>query len=178
VSAFGGPAARLATIALASLAAVGAGLVSQHVYDMQPCPWCALQRLIFVVIALCALVGLAWRSPLGRRVGSASALLMALAGVATALWHHYVAAASASCNLTFADRVLSTSGLDALLPQVFAPMASCADAKSHLAGIPYELWALALYLVLAAVALGSWRRSSSGASFGQPKSANWPGRRR
>ena len=155
-----GPAARLAAIAVASLAAVGAGLVSQHVYDIQPCPWCVLQRLIFVAIAAVALLGLAWRSPLGSRVGSALALAAALAGVATALWHHFVAAASASCNLTFADRVMSATGLDALLPEVFAPMASCADAKATLAGVPYELWALALYLLLAGVAFGIVRRQN------------------
>ena len=38
--------------------ALGAALVSQHVFDMQPCPWCVLQRLIFVALALAALLGL------------------------------------------------------------------------------------------------------------------------
>ena len=36
----------LGMIALVSLAAVAAALVSQHVFDMQPCPWCVLQRVI------------------------------------------------------------------------------------------------------------------------------------
>ena len=30
--------------------AVGAALVSQYVFDMLPCPWCTLQRLIFLVM--------------------------------------------------------------------------------------------------------------------------------
>ena len=38
--------------AFASLAALGAALVSQHVFGMDPCPWCVLQRLIFAVIAI------------------------------------------------------------------------------------------------------------------------------
>jgi hypothetical protein len=39
-------------IALVALAAVGAALVSQHRFGMEPCPWCVLQRLIFVGIAV------------------------------------------------------------------------------------------------------------------------------
>ena len=43
---------------LVPLAAVAAALVSQYAFDMQPCPWCVLQRLLFVVMALVALPGL------------------------------------------------------------------------------------------------------------------------
>ena len=39
--------ALFAFVAVVCVAALGAALVSQHVYDMQPCPWCVLQRLIF-----------------------------------------------------------------------------------------------------------------------------------
>jgi protein dithiol:quinone oxidoreductase len=132
-------------IALACLGAVGVALVSQHVYDMQPCPWCALQRLIFVAIALVALLGLAWRSAAGRRTVALLMLLLCGTGIAAALWQHFVAAASASCNLTLADRVLSATMLDSLLPEIFQPRASCADAAVDLAGVPYEFWSLGLY---------------------------------
>ena len=47
----------LLLIAGASLAAIGAALVSQHVFDMQPCPWCVLQRAVFAALALVAVVG-------------------------------------------------------------------------------------------------------------------------
>ena len=56
-----------------------------------------------------------------------------------------------------ADRVMSATGLDALLPHVFAPMASCADAKVMLFGVAYELYALVLYVGLAAVAVAVLR---------------------
>jgi lipoprotein signal peptidase len=49
--------ALLLLIAGASLAAIGAALVSQHVFDMQPCPWCVLQRAVFAAMALVALAG-------------------------------------------------------------------------------------------------------------------------
>ena len=149
--------ALLAGSALVSLGAVGAALVSQHVYDMQPCPWCVLLRLIFVALAAVALLGLAWRSGLGQRVGALLALAMAICGIATALWLHFVAAASASCNLTFADRFMAATGLDGLWPQVFAAYASCADAKTSLLGVPYEFWSLALFVGLGIAALAALR---------------------
>ena len=130
---------------LASLGAVATALVSQHVYDMQPCPWCVLQRLIFVAVALAALIGLLWRTSLGRGIAAALGLVLAAAGVAAALWQHTVAAQSASCNRTLADRIVSGLQLDALLPQVFAATASCADAAVRLLGLPYEYWSLAVF---------------------------------
>ena len=143
----------LVGVALACLAAVGAALVSQHAFGMQPCPWCVLQRVIFLAIALACGLGLAWRSAAGRRVGAGLALLLALGGVAAALWQHFQAAASASCNLTLADKIVSRwLQLDQLLPDVFEARASCADAAVSLLRIPYDFWSLALF-VLAAVAL-------------------------
>jgi protein dithiol:quinone oxidoreductase len=138
----------LLSVALVCLGAVGIALVSQHVYDMQPCPWCALQRLIFAAIALVALLGLAWRSAAGRRTVALLMLLLCGTGIAAALWQHFVAAASSSCNLTLADKVLSATMLDTFLPDVFQPRASCADAAVDLLGVPYEFWSLALYAAI------------------------------
>ena len=137
-----------AAVALACVAAVGAALVSQHVFDMQPCPWCVLQRLIFLTIALACGLGLLWRSATGRRVAASLGLLLALSGVAAALWHYFVATSSASCVQTLADKIVSgLLRLDTLLPEVFAPRASCAEGAVKLLGIPYPMWSLALFVV-------------------------------
>jgi disulfide bond formation protein DsbB len=144
----------LLALAALSLGAVGAALVTQHVFDMQPCPWCVLQRLEFVAIGAVALLGLVWSSALGLRVALLGVLALATAGMATALWHHFVASSSTSCNLTLADRIMSASGLPELLPDVFEARASCADAAVKLFGVPYQLWSLALFVTLAAAAVG------------------------
>jgi disulfide bond formation protein DsbB len=140
------------------LAAVAAALVSQHVFDMMPCPWCVLQRVIFVAIALVALLGWIVSAALPRRVAAGLMLALAGSGVAAALWQHFVAASSVSCNLTLADRIVSALGLDSMAPQVFAAYASCADAAVKLLGVSYEFYSLALYLLLAAVAVLLLRR--------------------
>jgi disulfide bond formation protein DsbB len=157
---FDRPTVALGLIAGASLAAIGAALASQHLFDMQPCPWCVLQRAVFAGMALAALVGLGvgalihtWRPALQpQRWVHAGALLatdlLATAGMAAALWQHFVAKSSASCNLTLADRIVSGLQLDALAPEVFAPRASCADAAVDLLGLPYEFWSLGLFAAL------------------------------
>ena len=139
------PARIYALTLIVSLGALGAALVSQHAFDMQPCPWCVLQRLIFLLLALAALLGLAWRSVFGSRLAAGVGIVLAALGAAAALWQHVVAAKSASCNLTLADRIVSGLQLDALAPQVFAATASCADAAVQLFGVPYEYWSLALF---------------------------------
>ncbi len=143
----------LSAIALLSLGAVAAALVSQHVYDMQPCPWCVLQRGVFVAIALACIVGLLWRTAAGRVVSASLIFLLALSGVAAAAWQHFVAAKSASCNLTLADKIISALKLDTLLPAVFSATANCADAAVNLLGVPYAFWAMGLFVVLGLMGL-------------------------
>jgi len=142
------PALVLALGATVSVAAIAAALVSQHVFDMQPCPWCVLQRLIFAAIALACVVGLLWRRALAQRLAGGAVILLAIEGVVAALWQHFVAAASSSCSLTFADRVMNSLGLDALAPEVFQARASCADAAVKLLGLPYECYSLGLFVLL------------------------------
>ena len=152
-------------IAGVSLAAVAAALVSQHGFDMQPCPWCVLQRLVFVLIALVALAGLAARSVTARRGIAFGLLLLCGAGIAAVLWQHFVAAASKSCNLTLADRIMAASGLPGLLPDVFEARASCADAAANLLGVPYEFWGLALFIAIEAAGLWLLLRARVSASW-------------
>ena len=153
-----GARALLAGIAGVSLLAVAAALYTQHIGGMLPCAWCVLQRLIFVLMAAAALLGLALPGlglpvAIGRRIGAGLALLLAGMGLAAALWQHVVANASVSCNMTLADKLMGATGLDSRFPEVFAAYASCADAKVNLAGLPYEAWSGALFLALSLAAL-------------------------
>jgi disulfide bond formation protein DsbB len=147
------PRLLLAGIAAVAVLAVAAALHTQHVWGMMPCAWCVLQRLIFLALAAAALLGLVLPGATGRRIGAALAMLLADLGLLAALWLHFVAAASASCDLTLADRVMGATGLDSRFPEVFAAYASCADAKVTLVGLPYEFWSGALFFMLSLVAL-------------------------
>ena len=147
------PGVLLAVMAALSVAAVGAALVSQHVYGMEPCPWCILQRVIFLAVALVCFVGF-----VSTRMAGVLALAFSLCGIAAALWQHFKAASSTSCALTVADQIVIAMKLDSLWPDVFLARASCADAAVKLAGLPYEFWSLALYLLIAVAAIAVVRR--------------------
>ena len=154
----GRPTTTLVVIALLCLAGVGGALVSQHVFDMQPCPWCVLQRMIYLAIAVACLVGIAWQRRPGRVISGLLVIALSVCGMAAALWQHFVAASATSCNLTLADRSIGATNLDSLLPDVFSPRASCAEAAVKLIGVPYDMWSLALFVVTALLAVTVLRR--------------------
>ncbi len=165
------PSARalLFTGALLALSAVGVALLTQHVGGMMPCPWCVLQRLQLVAIAAIALLGVLTTRPALQKASAAGVFLLAASGLAAALWQHFVAAATASCNMTLADRIVGGLGLDGLLPEVFAAYASCADAAVKIVGLPYEFFSGALFVFLAALAVWAWRAARRRGFFGASK---------
>jgi disulfide bond formation protein DsbB len=139
----------LLAMAALCVAGVGIALLTQHVFDMQPCAWCVLQRLVFLCVALAALLGMPWNTALGQRCSALVMLAFSLSGIAAALWHYFVAASSSSCNRSLAERIVVGLGLDGALPEVFEARASCADATAKLLGVAYPLWSLALFVILA-----------------------------
>ena len=154
------PGPLLASIAVLSLLSVLIALFTQHVLNMQPCPWCVLQRLVALAMAGTALLGWAahqLRLTTLRAALAAATLLLGIGGATAALWQHFVAAASASCAMTMADRIMGATGLDSRWPEVFAAYASCADAKAWLLGVPYEFYSLALFVLCGMAALLAMR---------------------
>jgi disulfide bond formation protein DsbB len=149
----------LVLVAILALGAVGVALVSQYVFDMQPCAWCVLQRLIYLAIAAVCLLT-AWAPPLLRRVGGLLALVLAASGVAAAYYQYTVAAKLLSCDQTFADKFISATGLDGAVPSVFGIYATCMDAVVKVLGVEYAMWSLALFAILLLLALrGLFKRA-------------------
>ena len=134
-------------VAALSVAAVAIALVSQYKFGMQPCPWCAFQRLLFLLVAAAAVLCVLGPRFVRGWPAAGLALSFSVAGAASALWQHFVASKSGSCAMTVADRILDGLGLFTLLPSVFEPKASCAEAAVDLFGLPYEMWSLGLFLI-------------------------------
>ena len=149
------PRLLMGLMALACGASVLAALYSQHELGMQPCPWCILQRMIFIVLAVVLGVGALLPITALRQGLAALAVLLAGSGVAAALWQHFVAAATNSCALTLADRIITATGLDLRWPDVFEVRATCAEAAVDLLGVPFEFWSLALFAIVGVAALTS-----------------------
>ena len=138
----------LVGVAILAFAVVAAAVVAQYQFDMQPCAWCVLQRFIYLVIGVLALVG-AFFANGARRGAVGLALLAALGGIAAALWQQLVAANSQSCDLTLAERIVTGLHLDRIAPQLFIAYASCADAAVNLIGVPFAVWSCAMFVLLA-----------------------------
>jgi len=162
------PRRALLLIAVLCLAAVGIALVSQYLFDMPPCAWCVMQRLIYLTIAALAILGallgaLFSKLPPERigRIALAACLLLAVAGAVAAGYQHNVAAQSFSCDMTFADRFMTASGLEALLPAVFGIYASCMDAAVTVLGVEYAVWSLGVFAVIAVIALAGILRKQA-----------------
>ena len=150
----------LSLIAFLCLAAVAAALISQHVFGMQPCAWCVLQRLIFLAIAAVCGLGLLLgkRNNALARIAAGAAAVLSAGGV-TAAWYQYTVAANMfSCDLTFADRFMVQTGLDAAMPWVFGIFASCMDARVDLLGVEYALWGLGLFCVTTVLSIAAASR--------------------
>ncbi|MFZ2651344.1 MAG: disulfide bond formation protein B [Burkholderiaceae bacterium] len=140
---------RFAAMALACAAALGLALLAQYSFGMRPCPWCSLQRVIYVAIATLGLLGSLITVRPVRLALATGVFVLAGLGAASALWQDLVAAKSSSCNLTLADKVLNALGAETLLPWLFQVTANCADSAVRVLGLAFETWSLALYLMLA-----------------------------
>ncbi|MFA7667289.1 MAG: disulfide bond formation protein B [Burkholderiaceae bacterium] len=152
------PGTLLALIAAFALAAVALAVVLQYGFDMQPCAWCSFQRVLFIAVALAALLARALQRVRPAHLAAvALTVLLAAGGVWAALHHPLVAAPAESCVYTFADRFLIRSGLDWYLPWLFEARASCAEANAPLLGLPFAAWSAALFLILGAMALAALR---------------------
>ncbi|XHS77762.1 disulfide bond formation protein B [Burkholderiaceae bacterium UC74_6] len=156
------PARALAGIAVASFASVAIALIAQHQFGVKPCPWCVMQRGIFLLIGALALIGLLLRG-VARRGALLLVAALAIAGVASAYYQHEVASLSFSCAQTLADRVINALGLEELWPYGFMVTGSCADAASYrLLGLPYEVWSGLLYLLTLGAAFVAFKASTKG----------------
>lgn len=140
-------------IAILALVAVGIALTTQHVLGMQPCVWCVFQRLVCILIAFAALIGVIFTN---RPMQVISALLVvgfSIVGVSAAVAQHNAVLAQDSCALSIADKIITWTGLDMSMPAVFEPQATCVDAAASLLGVPYEFWTLLLFVFLGLLAL-------------------------
>ncbi|HEY9105379.1 MAG TPA: disulfide bond formation protein B [Roseateles sp.] len=149
------PARALAGMAVASFAAVGAALVAQHQFGVKPCPWCVLQRAIFLLIGALSLLGwLVQAKRFARQTVLVVVLVLCAAGLTAAIFQHEVASQTATCAMGLADNIVTALNLEELWPSVFMITANCADAaKERLLGLPYEVWSGLLFTAFGALGL-------------------------
>jgi len=139
----------LALCAFASLGGVAVGLVLQHQFGMEPCAWCVVQRMFYVLVGGFSLAALALG---GMPIAALGAMLLAdlsaTLGLASALFHQFVAARPGGCGITIADKFLMATSLHEHLPWLMNPTALCDEANQPLLGVPFAVWSIALFTLL------------------------------
>lgn len=87
---------RLAFAALATgvFGLVGAGMFLQQLYHLNPCPLCIFQRVLYLVVGVLGLTGLALPADarLARRILLVLLAAVSLTGLATAAWQTWMQA--------------------------------------------------------------------------------------
>jgi len=149
------PARTLAGVAVACFAALAFALIAQHVFEVKPCPWCVMQRGIFLVIGIVSgLAALVAPSNGSRKAVLGLVVVLAICGVAAAVFQHQVAANMESCAMTLADRINNALNLEERWPFMFMVTASCAEAAAYrLLGLSYDIWSGLLFLLLGLTSL-------------------------
>ena len=149
------PRPLLAAVGLVAAGALVLAAYLQHVRGFEPCPWCVLQRLLVLLVALAA--GIGALLPMGagqsRAASAVAAALLSVAGFATAIYQHVFAARSDSCALTLADRVIGGLRLAEFWPAMFEATARCDEANLPWLGVPFALWGALTFLITASGSL-------------------------
>jgi protein dithiol:quinone oxidoreductase len=137
--------------------ALGTALYLQHANNLDPCPWCVVQRMVFVLIGLVALAGALHRP---RAFGVTAYLsvigLLTISGIAAATYHIHLQsdpARAAQCAGSFVERLLDCLALGTMIPSLFQYDGPCTLKPWSLFGLSIPEWSLVAYvLVLVAVA--------------------------
>lgn len=136
----------------------------QHGKDLDPCPWCVLQRMIFIVVGLCALAGALHRP--GRTGVVFYGLLtgsIATAGIAAAGYHIWLQSdptRALSCAGGQLERILDASRVGKMIPPLLQYDGPCTLKPWSLLGLSIPEWALTSFtlILLASIIIAYWAR--------------------
>ena len=142
-------------LAAASLGLLAGGLILGDLLRLQPCYLCNFQRLIYMVLALFALCGVAF--PEWHRLWSALFGLAALGGVATAAqqsWMQYAPDKVVECGFgdpTLVERIVDWLGLQ--WPSMFMVTGFCTNTDWIFLGLSLANWSGVCFLLLVITAI-------------------------
>jgi disulfide bond formation protein DsbB len=127
-----------------SIGTLSIDLLYQRLFDRQPCPWCNVEQLSFLVVAVGTALGVAVRrSTISAGVLAGLVLVLAASGIA-ASFAQLDAEKSASCDLATADHIIAGLRLDRVLPALIHAPARC-DAAKALLDPRYWRWSAGVF---------------------------------
>lgn len=135
-------------------------LYAQYVLNMDPCPLCILQRVVFIAMGLAFLVG-GLHAPRnqGRWIYAGLTVLLALIGIGIAGRHLWIQTLPAdqvpSCGAPLGymlETRAGNGGLIGVLEKVLTGSGECAKVQPIL-GVPMPAWSLLWFVLLGVLAI-------------------------
>lgn len=150
------PRVFFAVVGLASSSLVGGGLVLAHSLNLAACPLCILQRMLYLLLAVLAL--LAWpfaTRPGAVRLAGALMSLTALAGTGIAAYQtwlqRFARGVSCTADQPWWERFVDWAGSQ--LPWLFEATGLCSEAGWKFLGLSIAEWSLLAFSVFTFAAL-------------------------
>lgn len=135
---------------------LGFGYYMQYARGLEPCPLCIFQRLAYLGVAACALLGLIWRGPIGERVALVGAGVCALGGAAIAgrqIWLQFLPPEQIPECGPGLDFMLETFPLSETLRMVLTGSGECAKVDWTFLALSIAEWSLFWFVALLALSV-------------------------
>jgi disulfide bond formation protein DsbB len=137
---------------LGCLAILAIALYLQHFKDLDPCPWCIVQRLDYIAIGLLALTA-ALSRPARVGVGVYSVLvgILALAGGAAATYHILLQKdpqRAQACMGSIVEKLLDASRLGKMIPPLLQYDGPCTLKPWSALGLSVPEWSLVGFVLI------------------------------
>lgn len=146
----------LGLMAISSAGLVISGFIIGELYKLHPCPLCIFQRLLYIVVAIFALVGVAL--PRWHRGWAALTGLTAAGGIATALYQSWLQLApevSKACGFgepTLIEQLVDWLGMQ--WPTLFMATGFCSSKEWVFLGLSMANWSILCFAGL--LLLSAW----------------------
>lgn len=135
-----------------SISCLSFALIAQHYFNILPCAWCVLQRLIFVFLILVSFASLFFKRLIIFQIIN---VITSASGIVASLYLYLVASKSDSCDLSFAEKFINLFNLQEVLPSVFGVLAMCNEPQVRFLGISFVQYAILSFVLLFVLCLYS-----------------------
>lgn len=139
----------LVTIVLTCVGVLASAYYLQQAHQLDPCPWCIAQRLLFMVAGLLALAGLFHERLLKAYAGAG--LVVTLCGVTAAgyqLWLQADPARAMGCSSSWIEYTLDFLRVGPLWPNMLQYDGPCTLAPWDFLGLSIPAWSLVCFVML------------------------------
>ena len=143
-----------AALALAMFGLVAFSLALQASLRLAPCPFCIFQRVLYLTIGCCGLLGLAW--PALRPAWAAAIAALALGGIAVAGYQSWMQAfphLATECGYAepnLIERLVDWLGMQ--WPSLFLATGFCTSREWEMFGLSMANWSVSLFAGIAVFA--------------------------